>query len=160
MATTITFPSAIRVRRARWLGQMSSSAGWLATMVAQWHGIPSGASFPATARRGEARTRFTVSRRRQCVREKEERGGGAGHQRVRELQRARPWWTVKKIGQFGPYPRPTRLQAGCNTPGVCYPLSSGFELKHGRLSGDEDVKVKPMETSPNLNLDVAPLLYI
>jgi hypothetical protein len=48
----------------------------------------------------------------------------------------------------------------CNTRGVCHQLSSGFELKHGRLSGDEDVKVKPMETSPNLNLDVAPLLYI
>jgi hypothetical protein len=30
---------------------------------------------------------------------------------------------------------------GCNTPGVCHQLSSGFELKHGRLSGDDDVKV-------------------
>jgi hypothetical protein len=49
---------------------------------------------------------------------------------------------------------------GCNTRGVCHQLSSGFELKHGSLSGDEDVKVKPMEASPNLNLDVAPLLYI
>jgi hypothetical protein len=46
----------------------------------------------------------------------------------------------------------------CNTRGVCHQLSSGFELKHGRLSGDEDVKVKPIETSPNLNLDIAPLL--
>jgi hypothetical protein len=36
----------------------------------------------------------------------------------------------------------------CNTPGVCHSLSSGFELKHDRLSGDE----------PNLNLDIAPLL--
>jgi hypothetical protein len=48
----------------------------------------------------------------------------------------------------------------CNTPGVYHQLSSGFELNHDRLSGDEDVKVKPMETSPNLNLDAAPLLYI
>jgi hypothetical protein len=48
----------------------------------------------------------------------------------------------------------------CNTPGVCHPLSSGFELKHDRLSGDEDVKVKPMEMSHNLNLDIALLLYI
>jgi hypothetical protein len=48
----------------------------------------------------------------------------------------------------------------CNTLGVCHPLSSGFELKHGRLSGDEDVKVKPMEMSPNLNLDISPLLYV
>jgi hypothetical protein len=35
----------------------------------------------------------------------------------------------------------------CNTPGVCHQLSSGFELKHGKLSGDEDAKVKPMEMS-------------
>ena len=48
----------------------------------------------------------------------------------------------------------------CNTPGVCHQLSNGFELKHGMLSDDEDVKVKPMEMSPNLNLDIAPLLYI
>jgi hypothetical protein len=48
----------------------------------------------------------------------------------------------------------------CTTPGVCYPLCSGFELKHGRLSGDEDVKVKPMEMSPNLNLNISPLLYV
>jgi hypothetical protein len=38
----------------------------------------------------------------------------------------------------------------CNTPGVCHSLSSGFELKHDRLSGGE----------PNLNLDVTPLLCI
>jgi hypothetical protein len=49
---------------------------------------------------------------------------------------------------------------GYNTQGVCHQLSIGFELKHDRLSGDEDVKVKPMEMSPNLNLDIAPLLYI
>jgi hypothetical protein len=48
----------------------------------------------------------------------------------------------------------------CNTPGVCHQLSSGFELKHDILCGDEDVKVKPMKMSPNLNLDIAPLLYI
>jgi hypothetical protein len=48
----------------------------------------------------------------------------------------------------------------CNTPGVCHPLRSGFELKHDRLSGDEEVNVKPMEMSPNLNLDIVPLLYI
>jgi hypothetical protein len=29
----------------------------------------------------------------------------------------------------------------CNTPGVCHSLSSGFKLKHDRLSGDDDVKV-------------------
>ena len=46
----------------------------------------------------------------------------------------------------------------CNTPGVCHRLSNGFELKHGILSDDEDVNVKPIETSPNLNLDIAPLL--
>ena len=46
----------------------------------------------------------------------------------------------------------------CNTSGVCHQLSNGFELKHGILSDDEDVKVKPIETSPNLNLDIAPLL--
>jgi hypothetical protein len=38
----------------------------------------------------------------------------------------------------------------CNTLGVCHSLSSGFELKHDRLSGGE----------PNLNLDVTPLLCI
>jgi hypothetical protein len=49
---------------------------------------------------------------------------------------------------------------GCNTRGVCHQLTRGFELKHARLSDDEDVKVKPMEASPNPNLDAAPLLYI
>ena len=48
----------------------------------------------------------------------------------------------------------------CNTPGVCHQLSNGFELKHGILSDDEDAKVQPIEMSPNLNLDIAPLLYI
>ena len=48
----------------------------------------------------------------------------------------------------------------CNTPGVCHQLSNGFELEHDILSDDENVKVKPMEMSPNLNLDIAPLLYI
>jgi hypothetical protein len=45
-----------------------------------------------------------------------------------------------------------------NTPGVCHLLSSGFELKYDMLGGDEGVKVKFMEISPNLNLDNAPLL--
>jgi hypothetical protein len=31
-------------------------------------------------------------------------------------------------------------QRFCNTPGVCHSLSSGFELKHDRLSGDDEVK--------------------
>ena len=48
----------------------------------------------------------------------------------------------------------------CNTPGVCHPLSNGFKLNHDMFSGDGDVKVKPMEMSPNLNSDIAPLLYI
>ena len=48
----------------------------------------------------------------------------------------------------------------CNTLGVCHQLSNGFELEHDILSDDENVKVKPMEMSPNLNLDIAPLLYI
>jgi hypothetical protein len=30
---------------------------------------------------------------------------------------------------------------GYNTLGVCHSLSSGFELKHDRLSADDDVKV-------------------
>ena len=51
-------------------------------------------------------------------------------------------------------------RGGCNTPGVCHQLSNGFKLEHGILSDDENVKVKPMEMSPNLNLDIAPLLYI
>ena len=46
----------------------------------------------------------------------------------------------------------------CNTPGVYHQLSNEFKLNHGMLSGDGDVKVKPIETSPNLNLDIAPLL--
>jgi hypothetical protein len=34
------------------------------------------------------------------------------------------------------------LASACyNTQGVCHQLSSGFELKHDRLSGDDDVKV-------------------
>jgi len=40
------------------------------------------------------------------------------------------------------------------------PVSNGFKLKHDRLSDDGGVKVKPMEISPNLSLDIAPLLYI
>jgi hypothetical protein len=45
-----------------------------------------------------------------------------------------------------------------NTLGVFYQLSSGFELKHDKLSGDEDVKIQSMEMSPNLRLDNSPLL--
>jgi hypothetical protein len=37
---------------------------------------------------------------------------------------------------------------GYNTPGVYHPLSSGFKLKHDRLRGDEDIKVKPMDNCP------------
>ena len=48
----------------------------------------------------------------------------------------------------------------CNTPSVYHQLSNGFKLKHDRLSDDGDVKIKPMEISPNLNSDIAPLLYI
>jgi hypothetical protein len=40
------------------------------------------------------------------------------------------------------------LDGFCNTPGVYHQLSSGFELKHDRLSGDEGVNVKPMEMRP------------
>jgi hypothetical protein len=61
-------------------------------------------------------------------------------------------YTFKAHGQI--YHRLDQLMPGvkgprhmCNTPGVCHSLSSGFELKHDRLSGDE----------PNLNLDIAPL---
>ena len=49
---------------------------------------------------------------------------------------------------------------GYNTPSVCRQLSNGFKLNHDMFSGDGDVKVKPMEMSPNLNSDIAPLLYI
>jgi hypothetical protein len=35
----------------------------------------------------------------------------------------------------------TEFEMKCNTPGVCHSLSSGFELKHDRLSGDDNVKV-------------------
>jgi hypothetical protein len=41
-----------------------------------------------------------------------------------------------------------QLHKDCNTPGVCHQLNSGFELKHDRLSGDENVKVKPMDSCP------------
>ena len=38
-------------------------------------------------------------------------------------------------------------EEGYNTLGVCHQLSSGFELKHDRSSGVEDVKVKCMKLS-------------
>jgi hypothetical protein len=53
-----------------------------------------------------------------------------------------------------------RYDVMCNTPGVYHQLSGGFKIKHDRLSGDDNIKVKPMEINPNLNLDVAPLAYI
>jgi hypothetical protein len=42
----------------------------------------------------------------------------------------------------------TKKLNGCNTLGVCYSLSSGFELKHDRLSGDDDVKVNLWTGAP------------
>ena len=47
---------------------------------------------------------------------------------------------------------------GRNTPGVCHPLSNGFELKHDMLGGDEGVKIKSTRASSNLNLSNTPLL--
>jgi hypothetical protein len=35
---------------------------------------------------------------------------------------------------------PYHPQTSCNTLDVCHSLSSGFELKHDRLTGDDDVK--------------------
>ena len=60
----------------------------------------------------------------------------------------------RKQYQRSPVDGPSR----CNTLGVCHQLRNGFELEHGILSDDEYVKVQPIETSPNLNLDIAPLL--
>jgi hypothetical protein len=57
-----------------------------------------------------------------------------------------------------PPPEKPAAAGECNTPGVYHQLSGGFELKHDRLSGDDDANVKPMEINPNLNLDTAPLL--
>ena len=65
---------------------------------------------------------------------------------------------MKAIDDAVPLTTKTELQ--CNTPGVYHQLSYGFELKHDRLSDDEDVKVKPLEMSPNLNSYIAPLLYM
>jgi outer membrane receptor for monomeric catechols len=42
----------------------------------------------------------------------------------------------------------THLDGSCNTLGVCHQLSSGFELKHDKLSDDEGVKVKSMLMEP------------
>ena len=47
---------------------------------------------------------------------------------------------------------------GCNTPGVCHQLSSGFKLNHDMLSGNEGVKIKSTWWSSNLNLGHAQLL--
>jgi hypothetical protein len=35
---------------------------------------------------------------------------------------------------------PKIRKVACNTLGVCHSLSSRFELKHDRLSGDDEVK--------------------
>jgi hypothetical protein len=45
------------------------------------------------------------------------------------------------LASLGSYHCPLFLQGDCNTPGVYHSLSSGFELKHDRLSGDDNVKV-------------------
>jgi len=37
---------------------------------------------------------------------------------------------------------------GCNTPGVCHQLNNEFELKHGKLGGDEYVKAESINRSP------------
>jgi hypothetical protein len=42
----------------------------------------------------------------------------------------------------------TGFGSDCNTPGVCHQLSSEFELKHDRLSGDYDVKVNLWTRAP------------
>jgi hypothetical protein len=52
------------------------------------------------------------------------------------------------------------LRLVCNTLGVYHQLGNGFELKHDRLSGDDDANVKPIEINPNLNLDLHPCLHI
>jgi hypothetical protein len=52
---------------------------------------------------------------------------------VAAVRRSRPHWSVAS-GLQGHHDT-------CNTLGVCHSLSSGFELKHDRLSGDDDVKV-------------------
>ena len=44
------------------------------------------------------------------------------------------------------------LEIHYNTLGVCHQLSTGFDLKHGMLSGDEGVKIKSTRVSSNLNL--------
>ena len=79
-------------------------------------------------------------------------------------------WSSKGVLQFKPcyenqvylahYAKHKTLTHQCNTPGVYHQLSNEFKLNHGMLSGDGDVKVKPMGMSPNLNSDIAPLLYI
>jgi len=36
----------------------------------------------------------------------------------------------------------------CNTLGVCHQLNNEFELKHGKLGGDEYVKAESINRSP------------
>ena len=38
--------------------------------------------------------------------------------------------------------------AKCNTLGVCHQLNNEFELKHGKLGGDEYVKAESINRSP------------
>jgi hypothetical protein len=40
------------------------------------------------------------------------------------------------------------LEINGNTQGVCHQLSNEFELKHGKLGGDEDIKAKSINMSP------------
>jgi hypothetical protein len=48
---------------------------------------------------------------------------------------------VRSLGSRGAERNRNMLLCFCNTPSVCHSLSSGFELKHDRLSGDDNVKV-------------------
>jgi hypothetical protein len=55
--------------------------------------------------------------------------------------------TIKRGALIGQHDHQVSLGVGklayafCNTPGVYHSLSSGFELKHDRLIGDDNVKV-------------------
>lgn len=71
------------------------------------------------------------------------------------------WPRSSRDGDWGrAVSRSGRSGGPCNTPGVYHQLSNGFELKHDGLRGAKDAKFKPMEMSRNLNLEMAPLLYI
>ena len=47
----------------------------------------------------------------------------------------------------------------CNTLGVCHQLSNGFELKHGMLRGDRDVR-STYENEPPLKLGPFTITYM